>query len=629
MSEKTGGSLGGYRPEIDGLRAIAVLGVVFFHVRIGQFTGGYVGVDIFLVISGYLISGILFAEYDRTGSIALGDFYYRRLKRITPALIATVAVSTILAVWLYSPALLRDYGESAWMAALSISNIGFYLTSGYFDTDAHVKPLLHTWSLSVEEQFYAVWPLLLLIVSRFPRWRFVIVGVVALISLVAAELYFSFDRDAVFYLVPFRIFEFAIGALVHAFPNGGKPQFRWVNEGIATISLVVMLICMLVFDADTPFPGIMAVIPCLAAALFLWTTQTSTAHVITGNTLMVGIGRASYALYLVHWPVIVFYERVRIMKVFRFGELKTTDMLAILAISAVAAYALHKLVEVPLRVPSVNRRRFVWGTIGGLFGCVLIGGLLVASDGWVRRPWIVGAQYVAPAYQNWRGKRLKPLIDSCIVATNRPCLPDGSGRIHGIVIGNSHVVDGNTIMRTIHPSHALTTITTNGCGDLKGTFKNTRSCTDPSNLRHSPEYLRMFDYVVLSYRFTDSLGPKVADYITFMHENGIQKVIILSNYMNSTVAFDDVVQMYGDTPLTLARFIYFPDQAHASLREDAQRYGYLFVDKRALVCGDALCPLTTPEGVPFSYDKHHLTYQYAQYIAGFLKPEITAYLAQR
>ena len=191
MSEKTGASPAIYRPDIDGLRAIAVLGVVFFHVGIGQFTGGYVGVDIFLVISGYLISGILFAEHDRTGSIALGDFYFRRLKRITPALIATVAVSTICAVWLYSPALLRDYGESAWMSALSISNIGFYRTSGYFDTDAHVKPLLHTWSLSVEEQFYAVWPLLILLVSRVPRWRHASIAVVALMSLIAAEMYLS------------------------------------------------------------------------------------------------------------------------------------------------------------------------------------------------------------------------------------------------------------------------------------------------------------------------------------------------------------------------------------------------------------------------------------------------------
>jgi peptidoglycan/LPS O-acetylase OafA/YrhL len=600
----------------------------FYHVGIGQFTGGYVGVDIFLVISGYLISGILFAEHDRTGSIALGNFYYRRLKRITPALIATIAVSTLFAVWLYSPALLRDYGESAWMAALSISNIGFYLTSGYFDTDAHVKPLLHTWSLSVEEQFYAVWPLLILLVSRVPRRRHASIAVVALMSLIAAEMYLSYDRDAVFYLVPFRIFEFALGALVHAVPHTGKLQGRWVNECIAAISLVILVGCMVVFDENTPFPGIVAVIPCFATALFIWTTHTTTARVLVGNSLMVGIGRASYALYLVHWPVIVFYERVRTMQFFQFEERTAWDIFAILAISSGAAVLLHILVEVPFRTPSVNRRKFVVGTLAGLAGCVLIGGFLVYSDGWVRRPWIVGAQYDAPAYQNWLGKRLKPLKESCVVAPNRPCSPDGSDRIHGLVIGNSHVVDGNTIMRTIEPTHALTMITTNGCGDLKVTSKNTRACTDPSNLRHSPEYLRRFDYVVLSYRFTDSLGPKVTDYITFMHENGIKKVIILSNYMNSSVAFDDVVQMYGDTPLTLARFIYFPDQAHASLREDAQRYGFLFVDKRALVCGTAACPMLTPTGVPFSYDKHHLTYEYAQFMAGFLKPEITTYLAQ-
>jgi peptidoglycan/LPS O-acetylase OafA/YrhL len=618
-----------YRPDIDGLRSIAVLGVVFFHVGIGQFAGGYVGVDIFLVISGYLISGILFAEYDRTGSIALRDFYFRRLKRITPALIATIAVSTVFAVWLYSPALLREYGESTWMAALSISNIGFYLSSGYFDTDAHVKPLLHTWSLSVEEQFYAVWPLLILLVSRVPRWRYVSIGIVALISLVAAEVYLSYDRDAVFYLVPFRMFEFALGALVHAFPNSIRPTLRWLNEGIAAISLFVMVCCMFVFDENTPFPGVIAIIPCLAAALFIWTTHTTTARVLVGNSFMVVIGRASYALYLVHWPVIVFYERIRTMQFFQFNERSPWDNVAILAISISAAILLHLLVELPLRAPSVHRRTLVVGTLAGLVVCVFIGGVLVYSDGWVRRPWIVGTQYEAAAYQNWLGKRQTLLKTSCIVSPNQPCTPDNTDSIHGIVIGNSHVVDGMTIIRTIHPTHALTMVSTNGCGNLQGTIKNTRSCPDPTNLRNSPEYLRQFDYVVLSNRFVESIGPKVIEYLDFLHQNGIKKVVILSNYMNSTVAFDDVVQMYGNNPLTLQRFIYFPDQAHASVQEVALRHGYLFVDTRALVCGNAACPMTTPDDVPFSYDEHHLTYEYAVYMAGFLAPEITAYVEKR
>jgi hypothetical protein len=324
----------------------------------------------------------------------------------------------------------------------------------------------------------------------------------------------------------------------------------------------------------------------------------------------------------------VFYERVRTMQFFQFEERTAWDIFAILAISSGAAVLLHILVEVPFRTPSVNRRKFVVGTFAGLAGCVLIGGFLVYSDGWVRRPWIVGAQYDAPAYQNWLGKRLKPLKESCVVAPNRPCSPDGSDRIHGLVIGNSHVVDGNTIMRTIEPTHALTMITTNGCGDLKGTSKNTRACADPTNLRYSPEYMRTFDYVVLSFRIFEDGNSQLLAYADFLHENGIKKVVILSNYMHSSVAFDDVVQMYGNAPLTLERFIYFPDQTHASLREYAQQNGYLFVDKRALVCGTAACPMLTPAGVPFSYDKHHLTYEYAQFMAGFLKPEITTYLAQ-
>ena len=615
-----------YRPDIDGLRAIAVLGVVFFHVGIGQFTGGYVGVDIFLVISGYLISGILFAEYDRTGSIALRDFYYRRLKRITPALIATILLSTIFAVWLYSPALLRDYGESAWMAALSISNIGFYLSSGYFDTDAHVKPLLHTWSLSVEEQFYAVWPLLIVLVSRVPRWRFVSIGVVALISLLAAELYLSFDRDAVFYLVPFRIFEFALGALVHAFPNNIRPNLRWLNEGFAAICLVVMVSCMFVFDENTPFPGVIAIIPCLAAAFFIWTTHTTTARILVGNSLMVAIGRASYALYLVHWPVIVFYERIRTIQFFQFDERTPWDNVAILALSIGAAVLLHYLVEVPLRAPSVHRRKFVVGTLAGLAVCALIGGFLVYSDGWVRRPWIVGTQYEAPSYQNWLSKRLQLLHTSCGVSPTQSCAPQEGDYPHGLVVGNSHVVDGLNIMRTIYPTHALSFIDMNGCADLHSEAKNTARCKDPTNLRYSPDYLRSFDYVVISIRTTDARTPSTVALIDHMHASGVRKVIVLGNYLSAEIDFDDALQMYGSDTTTLARFTGYPKLAERQLSIAAARAGYLFVDKLELLCDSGVCPLMTPAGVPFTYDKHHLTFEFATYITPILTPKITSYL---
>ncbi len=615
-----------YRPEIDGLRAVAVLGVLFYHIGIGPFVGGYVGVDIFFVISGYLISGILFAEYDRTGTIGIGDFYFRRLKRITPALIATLAITTFFAAWLYSPALLRAYGHSMWQAALSVSNIGFYQTSGYFDTEAHVKPLLHTWSLSVEEQFYLIWPLVIVGLARLGTWRWVAIGIIAVTSLVAAEVQLATDQDAVFYLMPFRIFEFAIGALLYALPKQARSPHEWRSEVVAFVSLVVLIACMMTYTEKTPFPGFSAVLPCLATALFIWTTETRVARILLSNPLMVWIGRVSYALYLVHWPLLVLYERIVRIKYFRFEALTAWDKFALCMGSLGAAVLLHILVEAPFRAPSSSRRRFVLGVCSGLAGCVVVGMVLVSTNGWVQRSWIDGAQFSAASYQNWLLKRQQLLHTSCGVSPTQTCAPQGGEFPHGLVLGNSHVVDGLNILRTVYPTHALSFIDMNGCADLHSETKNSARCKDPTNLRLSADYLRSFDYVVISIRTTDARTPTTVALIDHMHAVGVRNVIILGNYLSTEIDFDDALQMYGRDTTTLVRFTQYPKQAERQLSIAAERSGYLFVDKFALLCDSGVCPLMTPAGVPFTYDKHHLTFEFATYIAPILAPKITSYL---
>ncbi len=205
--------IGGYRPDIDGLRAIAVLAVIFYHFKVGVCSGGFVGVDIFFVISGYLITkGILSKQRD--GKFDFADFYFRRVRRLIPALFVTITASYAVAFAIFSPADFKSLSGSTVYALTGLSNIFFWLESGYFDTASSMKPLLHTWSLSVEIQFYILWPLMLLLVTRFTKHHIAATLILIIVGGVAAVAYLNIDASGAFYLTPFRMHEFLFGALV-------------------------------------------------------------------------------------------------------------------------------------------------------------------------------------------------------------------------------------------------------------------------------------------------------------------------------------------------------------------------------------------------------------------------------
>ncbi|WP_165795491.1 acyltransferase family protein, partial [Methylobacterium frigidaeris] len=257
----------GYRPDIDGLRAVAVLAVIFYHVGLVWMPGGFVGVDVFFVISGYVITRGLMREASG-GGIALSDFYARRIRRILPALVATLALTSLAAIWLLLPPQLEDYAGSAAASALSVANLYFWRASGYFDAAALYRPLLHTWSLSVEEQFYFVLPVSLLLAIRLrlrPLW--LPFGLVALLSFGLSLYAGRYAPTANFYLLPTRAWELLVGALLTMMPSGAArplPPFLRAIAGLA--GLAGILAPSLLYTDATPFPGIGAVPPCLGAA---------------------------------------------------------------------------------------------------------------------------------------------------------------------------------------------------------------------------------------------------------------------------------------------------------------------------------------------------------------------------
>jgi peptidoglycan/LPS O-acetylase OafA/YrhL len=292
-----------YRGDIDGLRAIAVLSVLAFHYGFPP-RGGFVGVDVFFVISGYLITGILFREIE-DGTFSIRGFYERRIRRIVPALLAMLLVVCVIASAFQFPG---DYVDTAWsavFAAFGASNFYFHANTGYFDQSAEFMPLLHTWSLGVEEQFYVVWPALLAAIAwachRKDRIAFAIAALAAL-SFAASLVTLSTAPKTAFYFPHTRAWELALGALMVFLP----PLRRMPGELANAAGLVLIAAGLFLISERDPFPGWNALLPCAGSALILWAKPATLSG--RGLAALRGIGLISYSLYLWHWPLWVFYR---------------------------------------------------------------------------------------------------------------------------------------------------------------------------------------------------------------------------------------------------------------------------------------------------------------------------------
>ncbi|MGL4395791.1 MAG: acyltransferase family protein, partial [Hyphomicrobium sp.] len=261
-----------YRPDIDGLRAFAVLAVVLFHVGLAPVSGGYIGVDVFFVISGYLITRLIVNEFAASGRIAFGAFYVRRLRRLFPAMLTTTIASLIAAFIMFSPEQLATFGASAIAAVFSVSNIYFWQQADYFDISAHSKPLLHTWSLSVEEQFYMVLPATLYLLMRsFGRagWPLAML-IIAIASLIIAEVQIPRDAEGAFYLLPARICEFSVGSLLVWLEQRRFKLPPLGRELLLALGIALMTVPAFTYTPQTRFPGLSAMIVCLGAGLTIY-----------------------------------------------------------------------------------------------------------------------------------------------------------------------------------------------------------------------------------------------------------------------------------------------------------------------------------------------------------------------
>lgn len=360
-----------HRPEIDGLRAIAVVPVILFHARIGPFQGGYVGVDVFFVISGFLITSIIIEALEQNRFSFL-EFYSRRARRILPALLLIVLL-TIPAAWMILlPEDFKQFSESVGAVGAFASNILFWMKSGYFAAGSENDPLLHTWSLAVEEQFYIGFPLLLLAVWRIQRNAvvFVLVGIFVA-SLVLCQWASLGHPDANFYLTPTRAWELMLGGLatlyVHRYSLRPNALVGWAG-------LLMILISIFVYDSRTPFPSLYALLPTVGTMLVLVCADgTTSPGRLLGTRVFVTIGAISYSAYLWHQPMFA------LARIKAHGHPGLAVMVGLTLATLCLAYLSWRFVEQPCRKARLPARKVVLAGASVSLGLLAIGSILVVS----------------------------------------------------------------------------------------------------------------------------------------------------------------------------------------------------------------------------------------------------------
>ncbi|MDQ7070887.1 MAG: acyltransferase family protein [Rhodobacterales bacterium] len=613
-----------YRREIDGLRAVAVIPVILFHAGFTVFSGGYVGVDIFFVISGYLITTILINELEQ-GNFSILRFYERRARRILPALFF-VMLFCIPFAWMWMlPSQLEDFSQSLVAVGLFVSNILFWRESGYFGAASETKPLLHTWSLAVEEQYYMLFPIFLMLFWRFGRNPvFYSIIAISVLSLLLSELGWRKYPGANFYLAPTRAWELFAGSIA-AFMVTAKP--RKPSTPLSTFGLALIVFSIFFYDNNTPFPSVYALAPVGGTALIiLYGTRGTWVASLLSHKSFVGIGLISYSAYLWHQPLFAF-ARLRSL-----APPEHWVMLALAAASLGLAYLTWRFVEnpfrkrrAPLRDPFLASQRALFG-VAGLVGA---GFIAIGLYGDSRNGLLFGASYnpaqtATIAYANYdkdglyrrrdcfleRQQTSADIKDTCSTAQNDI-----------LIIGDSYAAALSVGLRE---RFSTSQITASSCPPL---------ATYASSKRPNCAGLNRFSFALVSQQLPKIivLHSNWKSYPDDQLENlpttieALQKsapdsqIIVVGGAPRWLPNLPEQLAKYDD-PLAQSRYLKANtaeiEHADEILRRRATQMGVKFVSLLDPLCDNALCLSTVRSAdqndqtyVPLAWDPGHLTYE--------------------
>lgn len=619
-----------YRPEIDGLRSFAVLPVLVYHMHIGLLSGGFVGVDIFFVISGYLITSILIKEIDG-GIFSILGFYERRARRILPALLFMILVCAPFSYILMLPYQIIDFSESVIAAILFFSNFHFMMEGGYFAGPSAFKPLLHTWSLSVEEQFYIVFPIFLAFFWRFNiKTILIIMAATFLFSVVGAEIGAGFSSTMNFFFTPSRAFELLAGCFVAFALRRGPLKRSALSEGLALLGAGAIIISYAILGHWGNVPGFGALLPTLGATLVILFAQRGTlvARFLSLRPI-VFIGLISYSLYLWHWPIFVFARLAM-------GETPSPLVATGLAALSFAAATLSwRYIERPFRDP----HRFGRGAIfrGSLIGAAGLGALAVVGlteRGFVNRyppqdrqlaamkPSEIGDIYTRRAFKQFEGAEFD----------EDPHTPNV------LVIGDSYAMDYMNMAQAIGELDRASYSTRHihaYCG-IVFTEKPIEQNFLPKERAECQRTMPVFDNNILDRAAHADKIVLAASWRPWVVDLLPETLDKLRTYTNAKILIVGT-KFFSNGPV-LRELLTMQPEERALLRQPIPINRVLlnqkmremfyeddFIDFFGSICeNDAYCPILTPDNMLISFDGVHLTLEGARYLGQKFAPWITS-----
>ena len=623
-----------YRRDIDGLRAVAVLLVVFNHLHT-RFNGGYIGVDVFFVISGYLISSVIIQEMNR-GEFSIVEFYERRIRRIFPALFVMMGVVTVLAWFYLTPKELEEYARSMLAAVYSVSNLLFWNESGYFDAPSSLKPLLHTWSLAVEEQFYILFPLVLVLVRKwFPKRLQAAIWTLSGVTFLLACIWVRRDATAAFFFAPLRAWELLIGTILS---QRYLPRIEGaVQRNIAAlVGILLIFVPSLMYSPQTLFPGFTALPPCLGAALLIAAGDTGGS--IVGSILswrpVTFIGLISYSLYLWHWPILVYQTTSSaLLNVPQFDK---KAKVAVFVVSIIVATLSWRFVETPFRKGKFRpgRRTLAYMTVASLVVLTVAGGFIVWDHGMPSR-YPSDALAVStfssydptPAFRQGECFIVDPpnKFDDFKPAT---CLAEDATRKHDLLLGDSHAAHLYAGLAAEFPEINISQVTHSGCKSIvPDSFEKTSDTDDCTRMAQFVygDYLlhHSIDTVLLAGRWTPDDLPGLEKDVRWFKAHNL-KVIV----------FGPVMEFDAPLPRILATSLrdHTPQKLDEHVLPDSQEYdkvlapivrkklGVTYISAFENLCHSQVemeaksqpetrsgCPLYAAPGVPLLFDTDHFT----------------------
>jgi len=619
-----------HRPDIDGLRAVAVLSVLAYHFWGGLVSGGFIGVDVFFVISGYLLSAIITAEV-QAGNFSLGRFYERRIRRIFPALFALLAFCGIFASLFLLPPDVASFGSSMLAASLSVSNFYFQQNSNYFDAPAAVRPLLHTWSLAVEEQFYVVLPIFIVVIQRYlPKYMRVIVVSCAIASFVWSVVDVRLDPGAAFFLPFTRAWELLLGTIL-ALRIIPVPRARILRECLSAFGILAILRSLLVLTVNTPFPGEHALLPCLASGAIILAGEEG--ETLAGRLLsqrpVVFIGLISYSLYLWHWPLLVF-SKIAVFKTLDVPASGTNLLLAVMSIAIAAAS--WWFVETPFRTGRHRPDKRLILVFGATCIPIFVASALVLSStrGLTGR-FPPSARAVAD-YLDYAGSHPNELrtifgTGSCYLDRRqavsdfreRECMKAIPGKQAVLIFGDSHAANLRSGLESSNPKISFLQATSSSCPP---TLTQNRSST-PECKRFVNKVLYEYipqnpiNFVLLAAKWNSTDLNNLKETVDFLHRKGV-----------TVIVFGPLPVYDTDLPRLLAKSITRGEvdyaRKHLSPKQQAlddemsrmaaERWHVPYVSPLRILCPNGKCVEYVAQDVPLEFDMSHLTLQGSEYL---------------